>query len=283
MEHIAKHEFYVGIDSDGTAFDSMTAKHTRAFIPCMIAEWGLQAISEHVYRIAEHINLHASTRGVNRFPGLVLTFDALSELPDVPFDIGDYTSLREFCDSNFPMSNAGLDAYIEKHPDPFLTKVRHWSGEADILFAKEAAKLPPFKNVEPALRSMHPYADLSIISAASKKGLIDDWSRAGILSYMTSVAGQEEGSKAEQLTAAIADQYDKSKCLMLGDGIGDYKAAKSAGILFFPILPSREEESWKRLQEEVFPLFLKGGYAGKAEEELCNEFFDILDPEGTKQ
>ena len=30
-------KYFIGIDSDGTAFDSMTIKHTKAFIPVFIA------------------------------------------------------------------------------------------------------------------------------------------------------------------------------------------------------------------------------------------------------
>ena len=36
--------FFVGIDSDGTVFDSMTVKHLEAFIPQMTEIWGLQHI-----------------------------------------------------------------------------------------------------------------------------------------------------------------------------------------------------------------------------------------------
>ncbi len=29
-------DFFIGVDSDGTAFDSMTIKHKKAFIPAFI-------------------------------------------------------------------------------------------------------------------------------------------------------------------------------------------------------------------------------------------------------
>lgn len=36
MNFTRKKDFFVGVDSDGTAFDSMTIKHTHAFIPAMV-------------------------------------------------------------------------------------------------------------------------------------------------------------------------------------------------------------------------------------------------------
>ena len=41
-----KHEFLVGIDSDGCAFDTMELKHKECFIPNTINYWGLQGVSQ---------------------------------------------------------------------------------------------------------------------------------------------------------------------------------------------------------------------------------------------
>ena len=39
---IPKHDFLVGIDSDGCAFDTMEVKHKECFIPNIINSYGLQ-------------------------------------------------------------------------------------------------------------------------------------------------------------------------------------------------------------------------------------------------
>ena len=59
---------------------------------------------------------------------------------------------------------------------------------------------------------------------------------------------------------------------MIGDAPGDHKAAKANGVLFFPILPGREEDSWERLHGEALDRFFAGTYAGEYEEKLFAEF-----------
>ncbi len=58
---------------------------------------------------------------------------------------------------------------------------------------------------------------------------------------------------------------------MIGDALGDYQAAKIAHALFFPILPGREETSWRRLFEEAYPRFLAGAYRGAYQNSLVAE------------
>src|SRR5271166_1229666 len=75
--------FFVGIDSDGCAFDTMEVKHKECFIPNIIKYYELAAISKYARETAEFVNLYSTHRGINRFPGLVLTIDLLSERPEV--------------------------------------------------------------------------------------------------------------------------------------------------------------------------------------------------------
>ena len=78
-----KHEFFVGIDSDGCAFDAMEIKHKECFIPNTIKHWGLQPVSTLTRETAEFVNLYSTSRGVNRWIGLVKVFDLLRERPEV--------------------------------------------------------------------------------------------------------------------------------------------------------------------------------------------------------
>ncbi len=48
------------------------------------------------------------------------------------------------------------------------------------------------------------------------------------------------------------------KILMIGDANGDLKAAKSNGVLFFPVNPGKEEASWERLYREGLDKFFAG-------------------------
>ena len=58
FEITPKHDFFVGIDSDGCAFDSMELKHKECFIPNIINYYNLQAISKYAREAAEFVNLY---------------------------------------------------------------------------------------------------------------------------------------------------------------------------------------------------------------------------------
>ena len=69
------HEFFVGIDSDGCAFDTMEIKHKECFCPNIIKWWDLQAVSKYAREAAEFVNLYSKSRGINRFPALIETLE----------------------------------------------------------------------------------------------------------------------------------------------------------------------------------------------------------------
>ena len=50
---------------------------------------------------------------------------------------------------------------------------------------------------------------------------------------------------------------------MIGDSPSDYYAAKNNKVLFFPILPGKENESWKFLLSKGFFDFFSLKYDGK--------------------
>jgi hypothetical protein len=78
-----QHSYFVGIDSDGCAFDTMEIKHKECFIPNIIAYWDLQPVSKYAREAAEFVNLYSKWRGINRWPALVMVFDLLAERAEV--------------------------------------------------------------------------------------------------------------------------------------------------------------------------------------------------------
>ncbi len=56
-------DFFVGIDSDGCAFDTMEVKHKECFIPNIVRFYGLAAVSKYVREVAEFLNLYSHWRG----------------------------------------------------------------------------------------------------------------------------------------------------------------------------------------------------------------------------
>lgn len=271
---IRQKDWFAGVDSDGTAFDTMTVKHKKAFIPNIIEVWGLGAVRGAVAEVAEWINLTSPHRGINRFPGLAMTFDLLRQRGNEEnggIELPDPAELHAFVRSGLPLSNEGLADYLSAHPSLFLEQVLHWSRQSDRDFSEAAKALPPFPYVRKTLEKMSRTADLMVVSAASGAGLKEDWARADILSCMNAVAGQEFGSKAQQLAAAVDCGAVPERSLMIGDGLGDWEAAKANGMSFYPILPGRESACWQRLYENVWESFLSGSY-GREEETYMKEF-----------
>src|SRR5690606_18238150 len=74
-----QHDFLIGIDSDGCAFDSMEIKHKECFIPNFIKHMGLQPISKYAREACEFTNLYSKTRGANRFPAYLRALDLLED------------------------------------------------------------------------------------------------------------------------------------------------------------------------------------------------------------
>lgn len=266
-------KFFIGIDSDGTAFDSMTIKHSKAFIPVAINVWNFGKISDDVTEICERINLFSKTRGVNRFPGLLMMFE---ELDKKGFDIPDYTALTDYINSGFGFSNSGLESYMTENNSPFLKEVLKWSKDADVLFAKEVEGLMPFKFVKESLEKAQQYADIVVVSSASGKGLLNDWKTGEIDVFTTQILGQEAGTKKEQLKLAAKGRYDEDKIIMLGDALGDYEAAKSINALFFPIFPGNEEKAWENFYREGLDKFLNGEFKGEYQNKIIDEFNKML-------
>ena len=260
----------MGIDSDGTVFNSMKIKHTDSFIPAALEVWNFdENTSKRFRKIEERINLYSPSRGINRFPGLLMAFEELG-------GIDGLEDFKRYINSDYPLSNTGLTEYMRENPSAFLDKVMTWSKLSDHLFLKGTKGLKPFEGVTRALGIIHLSADTMVVSAASSKGLTEDWERNGLLPDIDFMAGQEFGSKKEQLLYAQKRGYIPKNMLMIGDAPGDYEAAKEAGCCFYPIIPERESECWELLQNKYFGKFLCGEYCGKCEELLYDEFIESL-------
>jgi len=115
-----------------------------------------------------------------------------------------------------------------------------------------------------------------VVSATPCEALQREWSEHGIEGFVSMIAGQELGSKKEHLQHAAAGRYEADHMLMVGDALGDMKAAKANGALFYPINPGGETESWKRFHDEALGRFLDGTYAGDYEKRLFDEFAGYL-------
>ncbi|MCJ7543128.1 MAG: HAD hydrolase-like protein [Phycisphaerae bacterium] len=272
-------DFFVGIDSDGCAFDTMEIKHKECFIPNIINHWELQAVSKMAREAAEFVNLYSQWRGINRFPALVMTVDLLAERPEAVergYRPMDMTSLRDWIQRESALGNPALEAEVKKTGDAILTRALVWSKAVNADVAKIVRNVPPFPHVRESLEKLAPLADIMCVSATPGEALKREWQEHDIARYTALIAGQEMGSKKEHLQYAAAGKYDGDHILMVGDAPGDMQAARANGAVFFPVNPGNESDSWKRLVEEGIDRFLAGTFRGGYEEKLIAEFTSYL-------
>ncbi|MCH7658002.1 MAG: HAD family hydrolase [Bacteroidetes bacterium] len=268
-------KFFIGIDSDGCVFDSMEPKQKEFFCPNVIRFFGLFPIARIARETWEFTNLYSQTRGVNRFLALLHAFDLLrerTEVQDRGFRVPDLSPLKEWTRQESKLGNPALEAYAEKVRDPVIDLVLDWSQTINKEIGQWLKDLPPFPPVPEILREISEYADSIVVSQTPGEALEREWEEYDIAKYVRAIAGQEQGTKSEHLALAAADKYPKDKILMIGDAPGDLKAARQNDVLFYPVIPGKEEESWKRLQNEGLDRFLKGKYAGDYENRLLDDF-----------
>jgi len=274
-----EHEFLVGIDSDGCAFDTMEIKHKECFIPNIIKYWNLQAVSKYAREAGEFVNLYSKWRGINRFPALVMVFDLLEKRPEVlerGVEIPKAESLRKWIETETKLGNPTLQKLVDDTADPVLAQALEWSKAVNVAIEEMVKGVPPFPHVPKGLQKLHPKADAIVVSMTPSEALNREWQEHDIDKYVKVIAGQEMGSKAEHLAYAMDGRYQPDHVLMIGDAPGDYKAARANNCLYFPINPGDEDKSWQRFYEEGFDKFINGTYAGAYEAKLIEEFDKYL-------
>ena len=268
------HGFFIGIDSDGCVFDSMEIKQKECFAPMFIKHHGLQAVSKYAREVWEFVNLYSKTRGINRFPALVRALGLLRERHEAQArdaKVPSYPALDEWIGRETKLGNATLATEVERGNNG-LAKVKVWSDAVNAQIAEIVHGVPPFPLVRDCLSQALGQADLMVISQTPCDALEREWAEHDLARFVQAIAGQEMGTKTEHLQFATTGKYPADKVLMIGDAPGDHKAAKANGVLFYPILPGREEASWERLHSEALGRFFDGTYAGDYEASLFAEF-----------
>jgi phosphoglycolate phosphatase-like HAD superfamily hydrolase len=276
-----KYEFFVGIDSDGCAFDTMGIKQRECFCPWLIAYFGLQPVAQAARECKDFADLFSKTRGANRHKTAKRIISEL--LPNHPM-----TKARNFKVPQYPhyfawvddpdslLSNDGLKQAIDKATDPEVKKeLEHalaWSERVNWAIGETVKGMPPFPFVRESLEKIQPLADVIVVSATPCEALAREWEEHDIAKYVEVIAGQEMGTKTQHLEYATKGRYGKNHVLMVGDAPGDMKAAKVNNALFYPINPGDEIQSWKRFHDEAFDKFIKGEYSGNYEKKLIAEF-----------
>jgi phosphoglycolate phosphatase-like HAD superfamily hydrolase len=268
-----KHDYLVGIDSDGCAFDTMELKHKECFIPNIINYFGLQGVSKYAREAAEFVNLYSKSRGINRFPALVEALEWTNKRPEVKarsIHVDIPQSLRDWMKRETKLGNPALEKEVQKTGDPHLKHTLDWSKAVNSSIGDMVRGVPPFPFVRKSLEKLNQHADVLVVSATPHEALKREWEEHDLAKYTVAICGQEVGTKKESLGAA--KKYPANHTLMVGDAPGDHQAAVANNALFFPINPGAEEASWQRFFEEAIDRFLAGTFAGEYQAALLAEF-----------
>jgi phosphoglycolate phosphatase-like HAD superfamily hydrolase len=277
-------EFFIGIDSDGCAFDTMEIKQKECFCPNFIKYFGMQPVSKYARETWEFVNLYSTTRGCNRFLAVCETLRLLATRPEIAarnFKVPSADALLEWTKKESKLGNPALTRHAAEVNDPFIDQTLEWSLKVNEDIEKMVFGINPFPYVRECLDKIKPVADAVVVSQTPYEALKREWEENRIDRYVRMIAGQEHGTKAEHLKYAAKGKYPDDKILMIGDANGDLKAARSNGVLFYPVNPGKEEASWERLFKEGLDRFLAGTYKGSYEAELIKEFEAFL-PEHPK-
>lgn len=275
----ARHDSFVGVDSDGCMFDTMGVKQKEHFHPLIIKYWGLEKIEKQLRASAEFVNLVSKWRGKNRFLDLLKSFELLHDWDEVKASgvkLPELTAMRAYCHSGLPLGNPSLKAEVARTNDPELKRLLEWSLAVNLDIDKNMRPIPPFPWAKKALEKMQPHSDLIVVSQTPEEALIKEWTHHQIDHLVGLIAGQELGTKTEHILFATRGQYKPGRVLMVGDAPGDLIAANESHAAFFPVVPGHEDASWQRLHDEAYDLFLQGKYLGPYADKLIQEFNDAL-------
>lgn len=275
-------EYLVCVDSDGCVFDNMELKHKECFCPATVNVWGLQSVSRYARQSAEFVNLYSKTRGANRFPALIRTLELLGarkEAQERGYVCPDLTPLKKWVAETDSLSAKGIRDYAAAHGgdmDPILATAARWSAEVDENIERIVHGVAPLPGVKEAFAQIARFADIVIVSATPHEAIVREWGAQGLLEHITVVAGQELGTKKDCIRKAMTGKYAADKVLMVGDAPGDHDAAAANGVLYYPIIPGQEVESWQLLRSEAAEKFRTGAYAGSYMDALLARFDAVL-------
>jgi phosphoglycolate phosphatase-like HAD superfamily hydrolase len=283
--------FFIGVDSDGCVFDTMDLKHKNIFIPQAIESLRLDGIADAYRSVAESVNLYSRSRGLNRFEAIVRCLEILRKDPDLqsattPTSVPDPAPIQRFIESGRPLANDSFAEYVTEKtaadqigPDDLRTlrAVLDWSAKSNERIAATIKGVPPFAGVRDSLARAKEMANTMVVSATPGEALTQEWGNAGLLEYIDVVAGQEVGPKSTQIAEAMRSGFSPDRSILIGDAPGDHAAAEKNGILFFPIVPGGEEESWDRLLNEGLDRLKDGTFRGAFQDGIVRAYYETLD------
>nr|WP_248629019.1 HAD family hydrolase [Enterococcus cecorum] len=261
-------KFVFCIDSDGCVMDTMTYKHQLFFGPLAADVFEVEN-REAFLQEWDRMNLFSRTRGVNRFVGLVMGLEYAG--------VKNIENLKAWVEHTPQLSNASLEAQIAKKPSEDLKKALVWSNAVNQHIHDYKGDTHTFESVPESLEKLHQLGKIWIVSSANKEAVQAEWQDHGLMKYVDTLFCQDKGKKEDALAQLLAEGYQHSEVLMIGDSPGDLKAAEMNQVGFYPILVGKEKQSWTRLAEQVASDFVNQALSKEDYRSYADEFWHNLD------
>ena len=209
--HKPKYNFFIGIDSDGTVFDTMNLKHSYCFVDSLVSIYNLSKIRSEVVELWKKINLYSKYRGINRFEALYLFFENFKKNKDFEKNQNSFPNLKvikNLSELNIPLTNENLLKFSKNYSkrNQELNDIERaiiWSKDVNKNVGKLIIDLPPIQGAVTAIKYLYNHSDMAVLSNTPTKTLLNDWSHNNIKNLVSFICGQETGSKTEMLKAAI--------------------------------------------------------------------------------
>lgn len=265
-------KFIICIDSDGCVMDTMEYKHRLCFGPIASEIWKIEK-KEEFLKIWNDVNLYSKTRGINRFLGLVLSFELMNK---IDANVKKLDKVSKWAKNTSKLSNDSLKEEISRNNDEELKLCLKWSEMVNEKIASLHGMDKPYKGVLEAFIEIKKYSEIAIVSSANSEAINTEWERHNLLSFADYNMGQEVGTKKDCIKSIIDKGYDRNNILMIGDSPGDIEAARYNRIKFYPIIFGNEYESWSEFRNLVLDKFINGEYI---EDEYINKYMKKLNKE----
>ena len=277
-----KHKFFVGIDSDGCAFDTMELKHKECFIPNIINHWELQAVSKYARMAAEFVNLysqvarHQPLPGADRWSSTCWRTGPRWPARGAAIPRGQAAARvdRDGKGPRQPRAREGRQgdrrprprADASRGPRPSTSPSKRWS---------TACRRSP--SSARASRSSLAFADIIVRLRHARRSPRARVGRARHREVRRRHRRPGDGlqERAPDASPPRASTRRRTSSWSATPP-GDLKAARSIGALFFPVNPGREDESWEFFHKEALDVFKAGKYAGDYEKRLIEKFEKLL-------
>ena len=269
-----RHDYLICMDSDGCAMNTMEIKHRKSLAPCMVYEWDLGEYRDAIMRRWREISLYSMDRGINRFEALA---KILVDVNENYKRVEDLDSLLNWVKTSKELSTDSLRREVERTGSPALKKALEWSelvnGSLKMISEKNKK---PFEGVREALEAAEQFADIVIVTAASRTEIVEEWGYYDLLKHVGLVLTQETGSKEYCIGKLLEYGYQKAHAMMVGDSPIDQRAAKAEEVFFYPIMVWKEKESWEEFRNHALDKFREGTFAGEYQAEVEKEFVQNL-------